>query len=1158
MTELPRPEGHIVTFYSYKGGTGRSMALANVAWILASNGKRVLVIDWDLEAPGVHRYFHPFLRDKNLSTSEGLIDFVIDYVGEAHSPPPDAAPLEKDWYKEHANITNFAESLRYSQFPKPGTIDLVPAGRQSASYASAVNLFNWQHFYEKLGGEAFFEAAKEYMRADYDYILIDSRTGVSDTAGICTVQMPETVVILFTLNIQSLEGASSVAESIESQRRARNTDVRILPVPTRVDRSEKEKVEVARIEAWKKFDRFLWNMTGSERADYWSAVEIPHEAWYSFEEMLATFGDRTRRLTSMLSAMETLTSYITKGEVTRFQGLTEAERATILAQYVRRRSPEEDAARPDAATRGERALARLSAAQQKQALDVITRLVYVSGDSTLVTRSLEMHQLGDVPDRVMQALRYAEIVSVENAPDGTPIVSLTSSDVISDWSRAKRVIEADRAFLVFRQRLTDDAAEYRRGSDRSVLLRGQRLAEAETQFAKRPDDFSRAERRLISASGRRRWLLRTAALFAAVLPLVAWLAIRAWHSSDSYQIERVREDAPLALDEKSPKAGDAIADWIRALVRAKQDNEAQRVVRSRQSTAQRAFASAVLNSALAERDLSPQAIAAVQQATKTVDEIPSTVDRIRTQIAIANVLPPRFRETSTRLLLQAFNLASLSTTESSRDDSPNLLAKNGQERFDLLADLALGLQAVQSRRTIDAVHLLTRDRGGMPADLISRRAISRSLLDLASQLDGLPGGTNAAVEARAGALHALSEPGMADDFARAAKSLLENGDARSSALLVTMIGDAPFLRSRQSDLLKLVLDTDARFHRACDEAFWSDTRALLSHLADPYPAMLRPHLAAAFAGCGDRETALALIKEPLSAVSKAHGPGSAGARAEILAGLSEAEFRLGGSVDQSRLTRQRAIEQARIELDPTFQSEAFMAIAVAAARSRDVLTAVDIAALARDRVVLQQRLPEVIEAIAAAAEFQTDPAVSDIPPLALRAVEQLAAKEDRDDARKGIVLTLSSLLKPRPALEIARSIESESAKYEAIEKIFDIVGSRVSLDDVARMAGTFQDPRLRTLTFLKIAQQHLSRGSKALALKAINDAADECGPIADGTDKSDAYRRVANAYADCDDLVRARRAAIACSEPADRLRAYAAILNAWAKQKEPAPSTPRT
>src|SRR5262245_4309869 len=67
-------QGTIVTFYSYKGGTGRSMALANFAWILAAAGRRVVVIDWDLEAPGLHRYFRPFLSDPDLVETDGLID----------------------------------------------------------------------------------------------------------------------------------------------------------------------------------------------------------------------------------------------------------------------------------------------------------------------------------------------------------------------------------------------------------------------------------------------------------------------------------------------------------------------------------------------------------------------------------------------------------------------------------------------------------------------------------------------------------------------------------------------------------------------------------------------------------------------------------------------------------------------------------------------------------------------------------------------------------------------------------------------------------------------------------------------------------------------------------------------------------------------------
>src|ERR1700704_1429645 len=92
---------NIFTFYSYKGGTGRSMALANVAWVLASSGKRVLAIDWDLEAPGLHRYFEPFLTDKGLERSSGIIDFVRDFATAAIGAKSSAGA---DWYEEYSNV----------------------------------------------------------------------------------------------------------------------------------------------------------------------------------------------------------------------------------------------------------------------------------------------------------------------------------------------------------------------------------------------------------------------------------------------------------------------------------------------------------------------------------------------------------------------------------------------------------------------------------------------------------------------------------------------------------------------------------------------------------------------------------------------------------------------------------------------------------------------------------------------------------------------------------------------------------------------------------------------------------------------------------------------------------------------------------------------
>src|ERR1700759_482162 len=88
-----RAAGRIVTFYSFKGGTGRTMALANVAWILAANGKRVLVADWDLESPGLNRFLPPFM-DPEISNQPGVVDFIRRYEWAARDQE---AALNEMW-----------------------------------------------------------------------------------------------------------------------------------------------------------------------------------------------------------------------------------------------------------------------------------------------------------------------------------------------------------------------------------------------------------------------------------------------------------------------------------------------------------------------------------------------------------------------------------------------------------------------------------------------------------------------------------------------------------------------------------------------------------------------------------------------------------------------------------------------------------------------------------------------------------------------------------------------------------------------------------------------------------------------------------------------------------------------------------------------------
>jgi len=69
--------GSVITFYSYKGGTGRTMALANVACLVSRNfvtTEKILLVDWDLEAPGLHRFFTRYEKP-NHADKLGVIDY---------------------------------------------------------------------------------------------------------------------------------------------------------------------------------------------------------------------------------------------------------------------------------------------------------------------------------------------------------------------------------------------------------------------------------------------------------------------------------------------------------------------------------------------------------------------------------------------------------------------------------------------------------------------------------------------------------------------------------------------------------------------------------------------------------------------------------------------------------------------------------------------------------------------------------------------------------------------------------------------------------------------------------------------------------------------------------------------------------------------------
>lgn len=173
------------------------MAMVNVGAELARSGARVLLVDFDLEAPSLMSF--------NLAgtkrPTKGLVDFVLEYKMN------DQAPNVEDFICESESFTN------------GGRMWIMPAGSRGADYPQRLMSINWRELYESHSGYLLLEDLKaqwkEYLRPDY--VLIDSRTGHNEVMGICTRQLPDAVCAVFLPNRQNLGGLVEVTKQIRQQ-----------------------------------------------------------------------------------------------------------------------------------------------------------------------------------------------------------------------------------------------------------------------------------------------------------------------------------------------------------------------------------------------------------------------------------------------------------------------------------------------------------------------------------------------------------------------------------------------------------------------------------------------------------------------------------------------------------------------------------------------------------------------------------------------------------------------------------------------------------------------------------------------------------------------------------------------------------------------------
>ena len=278
----------ICTFYSYKGGVGRSMALANVADVLSRRGLKVLMIDFDLEAPGLEQYFYRGdereQRDA-VRRQPGLLDLLLAYK-EAMSVTGGG-----DDFRE---IGRYIASI-FPRRPQGGRLDLLPAGQrltaeQLARYALALRSFDWQDFYFNWEGDLFFEWLRRALgKAGYDLVLIDSRTGVTEMGGICGYQLADVIVMMCGANHQNVDGTWSMLEDFRSQpveglRRGR--PIEIVVVPARVEQCAPALLS----EFFARFDARFGDLLPARLADAGTGfrdLTIPYDPQFAFEERVA-------------------------------------------------------------------------------------------------------------------------------------------------------------------------------------------------------------------------------------------------------------------------------------------------------------------------------------------------------------------------------------------------------------------------------------------------------------------------------------------------------------------------------------------------------------------------------------------------------------------------------------------------------------------------------------------------------------------------------------------------------------------------------------------------------------------------------------------------------------------------------------------------------
>ncbi|WP_300755378.1 tetratricopeptide repeat protein [Janthinobacterium sp.] len=340
--------GEVVTFYSYKGGTGRTMALSNIAVLLARRENAsvpVLMLDWDMEAPGLHHYFEQH------EERPGVLEFF-----EACRQQLERFSLEpaSRHGSDEALAQRVLDAIDWQQYvvrvDEGSPLYLMRAGRFDSSYSERLAQMRWDQLFDAC--PALFRCFADTLAAHFRYVLVDSRTGRTDSAGICTTLLPKKLVVVFTPNRQSLEGVDALVTRAIEYRRSHEDEQRpllVYPLPSRIEMGDgAQRAEWRRGDAQKSiagfqpmFERLLRVSYGLPQIaldSYFDEVQLQQTKTFAYGEQLAVRIDQGGDRFSLTRTFEAFLHWLTGGyfpwqssrEIHLLAAINEAQNALLL------------------------------------------------------------------------------------------------------------------------------------------------------------------------------------------------------------------------------------------------------------------------------------------------------------------------------------------------------------------------------------------------------------------------------------------------------------------------------------------------------------------------------------------------------------------------------------------------------------------------------------------------------------------------------------------------------------------------------------------------------------------------------------------------------------------------------------------------------------